>query len=48
MLEREGPQLNSAMSNVCAQASEHVKMCMHLAGIYFYKFDSILSVSFQM
>lgn len=38
----------SAMSNVCTQASEHVKMCMHLAGIYFCTFDSILSVSFQM
>lgn len=38
----------SAMSNVCTQASEHMNSCMHLAVIYFCKFDSILSVSFQM
>ena len=38
----------SAMSNVCMQASEHVNTCMHLAVIYFSKFDSIFSVSFQM
>lgn len=38
----------SAMSNVCTQASEHVNVCVHLAVIYFSKFDSILSVSFQM
>lgn len=36
------------MSNVYTQASEHVNVCMHLAVIYFSKFDSILSVSFQM
>lgn len=36
------------MGSVCTQASEHVKVGMHLAGIYFCKFVSILSVSFQM
>lgn len=38
----------SAMSSVCTYARKHMKMCMHLAGIYFCKFDSIPSVSFQM